>query len=90
VLFTFNLLSLYQKAAHPDAGYRQPATLRAAVFLGGAVLGRAARRPVLLLSKAWGGIQKHIPLIDRILEWKSPTSPKLIHEPPDPLMACSI
>jgi hypothetical protein len=90
VLFTFNLLSLYQKAAHPDAGYRQPATLRAAVFLGGAVLGRAARTPVLLLSEAWGGIQKHIPLIERILEWKIPTSPKLIHEPPDPLMACSI
>ncbi len=26
VLFTFNLLSLYQKVAQPEAGYRQPAT----------------------------------------------------------------
>ncbi len=54
VLFTFNLLSLYQKVVQPEAGYRQLATLRAAAFLGGAVLGRAARKPVLLLSEAWG------------------------------------
>jgi hypothetical protein len=40
VLFTFNLLSLYQKVAQPEAGYRQPATLRAAAFLGGAVHAR--------------------------------------------------
>jgi len=90
VLFTFNLLSLYQKVVQPEAGYRQPATLRTAVFLGGAVLGTAARKPVLLLSEAWGGIQKHISLIERILEWKIPTSPKLKHEPPDPLMCSAI
>jgi hypothetical protein len=89
VLFTFNLLSLYQKVADPAAGYRQPATLRAAVFLGGAVLGRAARTPVLLLSKAWGGIQKHMSLIERIMDWKIPTSPKLVSSPPDTLM-CSL
>lgn len=35
VLFAFNLLSLCQKVAQPKAGYRQPATLRAAVFFGG-------------------------------------------------------
>jgi hypothetical protein len=58
VLFTFNLLSLYQKVVQSEAGYRQPATLRTAVFLGGAVLGRAARKPVLLISEAWGGLQK--------------------------------
>ena len=84
VLFTFNLLSLYQKVAQPGSSYRQPATLRAAVFLGGAVLGRAARAPVLLISQAWGGIQKHIPLIERILEWNIPTSPKLDPSPPNP------
>jgi hypothetical protein len=90
VLFTFNLLSLYQKVAQPEAGYRQPATLRAAAFLGGAVLGRAARKPVLLLSEAWGGLKKHMPLIERILVWKIPTSPKLESAPSDPLMCCSI
>ena len=36
VLFTFNLLSLYQhQTTPPDAPYRQPGTLRVAVFLGG-------------------------------------------------------
>lgn len=82
VLFAFNLLSLCQKVAQPTAGYRQPATLRAAVFLGGAVLGRAARKPVLLISQAWGGLQKHIALIESVLEWKIPTSPKLDSDPP--------
>jgi len=77
VLFTFNLLSLYQKALQPDAPYRQPATLRMTVFLGGAILGRAARKPVLHLSDAWGGFEKHNPLIEAILRWVIPTSPKL-------------
>lgn len=43
VLFVFNLLSLYQKALNPAAPYRQPTTLRSAVFLGGAALGRVGR-----------------------------------------------
>ncbi len=36
-LFTFNLLSLCQHVLDPDPSYRQLATSRAAVFLGGAV-----------------------------------------------------
>lgn len=56
VLFTFNLLTLYQEALQPAAAYRQPATLRSAVFLGSATLGRAARKAVLHLSSAWGGL----------------------------------
>lgn len=76
VLFTFNLLSLYQTATHPAASYRQPATLRATVFLGGANLGRAARKPVLHLSSAWGGLEKHNPLIEAVLNWIIPTSPE--------------
>lgn len=76
VLFTFNLLSLYQKAIEPKAPYRQPATLRSAVFLGGAILGTAARKIVLHLSTAWGGYDKHKPLLDAILQWSPPTSPK--------------
>ena len=39
VLSTFNLLSLYQHQTTPAAPYRQPGTLRVAVFLCGAVLG---------------------------------------------------
>lgn len=77
VHFTFNLLSLYQKAIAPAAHYRQPGTLRTTVFLGGAILGRAARKAVLHLSTTWGGCEKHKPLLDAILQWSPPTSPKL-------------
>ena len=76
-LFTFNLLSLYQKAVSPEANYRQPATLRTAVFICGAILGRSGRKPVLHLSTAWGGSEKHKPLLDAVLAWVKPTSPKL-------------
>jgi len=76
VLFTFNLLSLYGQALQPQAPYRQPATLRQTVFLGGAILGRAGHKAVLHISSAWGGMEKHKPLLEAILHWKIPTSPK--------------
>ena len=81
VLFTFNLLSLYQQLSAPAAGYRQPATLRTAVFLCGAILGRAGRQTVLHLSACWGGLDKHKPLLETILSWRNQTSPKLV--PPE-------
>jgi len=77
VLLSFNLLSLYQRQAAPQSGYRQPATLRAAVFLCGAILGRSGRQAVLHLSAAWGGLDKHKPLVDAILQWPKATPPKL-------------
>jgi hypothetical protein len=83
VLLTFNLLSLYQQLSSPAAHYRQPATLRAAVFICGAILGRAGRRPVLHLSACWGGLSKHKPLLEAVLSWKNQTSPKLV--PPQDL-----
>src|SRR5882672_766023 len=52
VLFTFNLLSLYQHQTTPEAPYRQPGTLRVAVFLCGAVLGVLGRDVVVKLSAA--------------------------------------
>jgi hypothetical protein len=91
VLFTFNLLSLYQQMSTPKAGYRQPATLRAAVFICGAILGRAGRQTVLHLSADWGGLDKHKPLVEIVLAWRSQTSPKLV--PPEdqtPNAACRI
>ena len=81
VLFTFNLLSLYQQTSAPKTGYRQPATLRAAVFICGAILGRAGRQTVLHLSACWGGLDKHKPLLETVLSWKDQTSPKLV--PPE-------
>lgn len=77
VLFAFNLLSLYQRSATPNARYRQPATLRAAVFLCGAILGRSGHQTVLHLSAAWGGLNKHKPLLEAIFQRHGPTPPKL-------------
>lgn len=78
VLFTFNRLSLYQHQTTPDAPYRQPGTLRVAVFLCGAVLGVMGREVVVKLSAAWGGLRKHKPLVDATLDWLNCASPKLI------------
>lgn len=78
VLFTFNLLSLYPHTSTPQGGYRQPATLRTAVFLCGAILGRAGRQTVVHLSACWGGLDKHKPLLAAVLSWKKPIAPKLI------------
>jgi len=87
VLLTFNLLSLYQQQASPNAGYRQPATLRAAVFVCGAVLGRSGHQVVLHLSASWGGLARHKPLLDAVLGWRNATSPKLV--PPEDQASCS-
>ena len=81
VLFTFNLLSLYQHLATPTQPYRQLGTLRVSVFLCGAVLGVLGRGLVVKLSAAWGGLAKHKPLLEAILDWRNTTSPKLM--PPE-------
>jgi hypothetical protein len=81
VRFTFNLLSLYQHQVTPDQPYRQPGTLRVAVFLCGAVLGVSGHDVVVKLSAAWGGLRKHKPLVDATLDWLNCASPKLI--PPE-------
>jgi hypothetical protein len=86
VLFTFNLLSLYQHQTTPSAPYRQPGTLRVAVFLCGAVLGLMGRQTVVKLSAAWGGLSKHKPLVAATLNWKNCTSPKLIPPEDHPAM----
>ena len=85
VIFTFNLLSLYQHQATPTQPYRQPGTLRVSVFLCGAVLGVLGRELVVRLSAAWGGLAKHKPLLQAILDWRNATSPKLI--PPEDRLA---
>lgn len=77
VLLLFNLLAEFQRAAGLS-GYREPATIRAQVLICGAILGRAGRRLVLHLSQSWGGLKTRIPLLDSILDWQIPTSPKLL------------
>ncbi len=76
VLLLFNLLAEFQRATRLP-GYREPATIRTQVLICGAILGRAGRRLVLHLSQSWGGLKTRIPLLDSILNWPIPTSPKL-------------
>ena len=76
ILLLFNLLGEFQRASGFST-YRQPATLRAQVFLCGALLGRAGHRLVLHLSASWGGLQQRIPLLENVLAYGVPTSPKL-------------
>jgi DNA-directed RNA polymerase subunit N (RpoN/RPB10) len=76
VLLLFNLLAEFQRAAGLPL-YREPATLRTQVLTCGAILGRAGRHLVIHLSQSWGGLKTRIPLLDSILNWQIPTSPKL-------------
>jgi DNA-directed RNA polymerase subunit N (RpoN/RPB10) len=76
VLLLFNLLAEFQRAAGLPV-YREPATIRAQVLTCGALLGRAGRRLVLHLSENWGGLKTRSPLLDSILNWQVPISPKL-------------
>ena len=76
ILLLFNLPGEFQRACRFTT-YRQPATLRAQVFLCGSLLGRAGRRLVLHLSASWGGLQQRIPLLEKLLTYAVPTSPKL-------------
>jgi hypothetical protein len=76
VLLLFNLLAEFQRAAGLP-GYREPATIRTQVLICGAILGRAGRRLVVHLSESWGGLRTRNSLLDNILNWQIPTSPKL-------------
>jgi len=76
VLLLFNLLAEFQRAAGLPV-YRAPATIRTQILTCGAILGRAGRRLVLHLSENWGGLTTRSPLLESILHWHIPTSPKL-------------
>lgn len=82
-LLLFNLLGEFQRAAGVPT-YQRPATLRTQIFLCGAILGCAGRNIVLYMSSAWGGLKNRIPLLDNILAYVFPASPKL---PPDTMPA---
>lgn len=76
VLLLFNLLAEFQRAAGMPS-YREPATIRTQVLTCGAIPGRSARRLVLPMGQSWGGLRTRKPLLNSILEWQIPTSPKL-------------
>ena len=77
VLLLFNLLSEFQRAADLPV-YRAPATIRTQILTCGAILGRSGRRLVIHLSTSWGGLKTRIPLLDNVLNWQIPISPKLL------------
>src|SRR5258705_5371891 len=76
-----SICSQNSSAPVASAPIAQPATLRTQVFLCGALLGRAAHRLVLHLSASWGGLQPRIPLLENVLAYGVPTSPKLNSAP---------
>jgi hypothetical protein len=76
VLLLFNLLAEFQRAASLP-GYREPATIRTQVLTCGAIPGRSTPRLVLHMGQSWGGLASRKPLLDSILDWQIPTSPKL-------------
>jgi len=77
VLFSFNLLSEFQRAIDPTLKtYKQPATLRFEVFTCGAILGQSGHHLVLHMSKNWGGYSQRKLLFNNLLRWPPPTSPK--------------
>src|ERR1035437_2640960 len=76
ILLLCNLLAEFQRPPGRPV-YRQPATLPSQVFTWGAILGRAGRRLVLHMSQSWAGLKTRNPLLDKILDWEIPTSPKL-------------
>ena len=80
-VLSYNLLSLYQAQVTRQSGYRKPSTMRAAVFVGGAILGRKGRDAVVRFSESWGGLKKHIPLIEQALKNGKPIAP-LLPRPP--------
>jgi Transposase DDE domain group 1 len=77
VLFSFNLLSEFQRAIDPALKtYKQPATLRFELFTCGAILGHSGHHLVLHMSKNWGGYSQRKLLFHKLLDWPPSTSPK--------------
>jgi len=72
ILLLFSPLGEFQRACR-FTRYRQPATLRAQVFLRG----RAGCRLDLRLSTSWGSLQQRIPPLENVFTYGVPTSPKL-------------
>ncbi len=76
VLLLFNLLSEFRRASGMPQ-HKEPATLRSQVFLCGAELKQEGKESILSLSSGWGGLKRRISLLNSILAWVFPISPKL-------------
>jgi hypothetical protein len=80
ILLLFNLLAEFQRAG---ASARIASRLHWALkfFLCGALLGRAGHRLVLHLSASWADLRQRIRVLENVLTYGVPTSPKLNPEP---------
>jgi hypothetical protein len=76
VLLLFNLLSEFRRTSGM-AQHKEPGTLRSQVFLCGAELKQEGKEIMLSLSTGWGGLKRRISLLNSILAWVFPISPKL-------------
>ena len=83
-LLAYNLLAVYQAHVTAKVGWRKPPTLRAAVFVCGAILGGAGRKLVLRLSESRGGLVKHKDLLDKALAAAKSSAPRLPRPRPTP------
>ena len=83
-ILAYNLLAVYQAHVTAKEGWRKPSTLRAAVFVCGAILGRAGRKLVLRLSESGGGLVKHQALLDKALAAVKAIAPLLPRPRPTP------
>src|SRR4030095_13608801 len=81
VLFTFNLPEPLSAPDHAQRALSAAGAPASGVISVRAVLGMMGRQIVVKLSEAWGGLNKHKPLVEATLNWKNCASPKLI--PPE-------
>jgi hypothetical protein len=76
ILLLFNLLNEFQRASSIRP-HREPGTLRSQVLLCGAEMSEVGAQIVLSLSTCWGGLKRRIAILQSILTWEIPISPKL-------------
>ena len=80
ILLLFNLLGEFS-ACLPFHQLSPARYVARPVFSLRRSTGRAGRRLVLHLSTSWGGLQQRIPLLENILIYGAPTSPKFNPQP---------
>jgi hypothetical protein len=78
VLLLFNLLSVWQVAAHGEGiAHQRASTLRMDIFVCGAVAGRAGHTFVLHMSLSWGGLESRKPFMEKTKQWCDSIAPRL-------------
>ena len=77
VLFAYNLQNAYHRRACPQAGHRKPSTIRSEILVAGGLVTMLGETVMLRIARGWGGLKKHKPLLERVLNFENPTAPLL-------------